>query len=244
MRTFLIVLALTACKDKPSAQPTEPLPTLPKGDSVAVAAPTGASHADWIKPVKQVPWTPPSRPPSDQEQLLNGTWAGTVGDFASTSTFMADRVMFSLDGSNKDLVSNVLQAMEKDQKLASHCIWLELRPDLGGIRRECAIVNGQPSALDQNDVVTGKKSDLGVKLHWFVDGDDVNKIKIKFDEDMVVPALRDGKLVKLVFRQWILQFDKQLGNNHFTIKETFPEHGYELPTHYEWEIAPGGFLDK
>jgi len=44
MRTFLIVLALTACKDKPSAQPTEPLPTLPKGDSVAVAAPTGSSR--------------------------------------------------------------------------------------------------------------------------------------------------------------------------------------------------------
>lgn len=238
----MIALALAACKQKPKAELAEP-PVVPKGESVAVAKPTGASHADWIKPVKKAEWAFPNREPSDQEQLLSGTWAGTVGKFASSSAYMADRVMFSLDGSNADLVSNVMQAIEKDAKLASNCIWLELRLAGNGIRRECAIVNGQPSALDQNDPVTGKKTDLGVKLHWFIDGTDANKVKILFDDDMVVPAVRDGKIVKLVFRRWILQLSKSLGDNRFTVKEWFPEHDYALPVEYEWQIASGGFLD-
>jgi hypothetical protein len=215
-----------------------------RGDDVAVAAPTGASHADWIRPTKHVAFIKPTRPPNDQERVLGGTWVAKTGDYATRSAFMADRQMFALGAGSGALVDKALDALAHDDKIASNCIWLELRPDFTGIRRECAIVNGDPSALDQTDFTTGKKIDLGTKLEWFIDESDRNTVKIRFAADMIVPAMRGGKLRQLVFRDWWIALHKQVGDNLFAVTERVPEHDYTLPTEYSYEIAPQRFLDS
>ncbi|MCA9673669.1 MAG: hypothetical protein H6708_31125 [Kofleriaceae bacterium] len=212
-----------------------------KGDNVAVAAPSGAGHADWIQPVTPVPWTRPDRPRNASEEALYGTWAARVGDYATRSAFMADRVVYALDGTNPDMLGQITDAIAHDDRLASACIWLELRPDFTGIRRECAIVNGEPSALDQNDPITGAKKDLGTPLEWYFD-DTAHEVVIHFGADMVVPALRDGVLRTLVFRTWRLRLGDKVGDNTFTVTETLPEHDYVLPTAYPYEIFPQSFL--
>jgi hypothetical protein len=238
---------VVACKDKPApvAVPAPQAITSPAArDPVAVAAPQ-PDTTPHIQPAKAVAWHKPTRAPNGQEQVLAGTWVAKVGDYASRSAVMADKIMFSLDSNNPDLVSNTLTAIENDKRVASSCVWLELRPDFTGIRRECAVVNGEESALDQNDPMTGEKHDFGTKLEWFIDDSDKNKLKIHFADDMLVPARRDGKLVMLVFRTWWLQLDKadtKGGDNHFLVKEWFPEHDYQLPTEYSYMIAAGNYL--
>jgi hypothetical protein len=250
MRPLLVVAlaVLPACKDRSSPRPVDVPTAATRADAgpknVAVAAPS-PDDTPRIQPTRQIPWHRPTRAPNDQEQVLAGTWVAKVGDYASRSLVMADKVMFALDPRNPDLISNAVDAIEKDKRLAASCVWLELRPDFTGFRRECAIVNGEPSALDQNDLQTGAKKDFGTKLEWFIDAADQNKVKIHLAEDMVVPARRDGKLVLLVFRTWWLQLagaDKSAGDNNFLVKEWFPEHDYELPTHYTYYIASGGYL--
>ncbi|MEO8553699.1 MAG: hypothetical protein ABI678_27185 [Kofleriaceae bacterium] len=243
MRHLLFVLALVACKDHSSPEP--PPVTIHTGSNIAVATPHAADRSSWKQPTKPLPWSRPQRAASQQEQLLAGTWAANVGDYASRSVAMADKSVYAIDSKNPDLIGNALDAIEKDNKLATNCVWVELRPDFTGIRRECTVVNGNASALDQTDPMTGKKSDFGTKLEWFIDDTDKNKLKIHFAYDMIVPAMRDGKLVQLVFRTWYLQLDQAdeaAGANHFKVKEWFPEHAYALPTEYTWAIASGSYL--
>jgi hypothetical protein len=251
MHRLVIALALVACgKSSPEAVAVAPPATIATGavaatgSNVAVAAPK-PDTAPRIPPTQPVAWQKPTRAPNDQEQLLAGTWAAKVGDYASRSAVMADKVMFALDAKNPDLFSNAADAIDKDKRLASNCVWIELRADFTGFRRECAIVNGEPTALDQTDFQTGAKKDFGTKLEWFIDSADKNKLKIHFADDMLVPAMRDGKLVMLVFRTWWLQLDKPdkaAGDNHFFVKEWFPEHDYQLPTEYTWQVASGYYL--
>jgi hypothetical protein len=248
LRLIALALVVTACRDKPAPVPApeakrELTGAYKTGDNIGVAAPSGASHADWIGPAKQVPFTKPTRARNSQEDVLYGTWAAKVGDYATRSAFMADRVMFTLEGSGKDLVTKITDAIANDNRLATSCIWLELRPDFTGIRRECAVVNGEASALDQTDFQTGAKKDLGTALEWYID-DKTGRIVIHFAADMLVPALRDGKLRSLVFRTWVLQIGKKVGDNTFTVTESFPEHDYTLPTRYAYEIVPQRFLDQ
>ena len=244
MRRVVLVVGLFACNSSKPQPAAAPPPEIPTGSNVGVATP---HHDDTPKvaPAKQVAWQLPARAASDQEHLLAGTWVAKVGDYASRSAVMGDKVMLALDPKNPDLVSNVTEAIEKDNQIASNCIWLELRDDHTGFRRECAIVGGEPSALDQNDLATGQKKDFGTKLEWFIDDKDKNKLKIHFADDMLVPARRDGKLVMLVFRTWWLQVDKAdkaAGDNNFFVKEWFPEHDYALPTEYTYFIASGQYL--
>jgi hypothetical protein len=244
MRRVVMVVGLLACNNSKPQQVEVPAALPATGSNVGVAAPHHDDTAR-IPPAKAIAWQKPARPPSDQERLLAGTWVAKVGDYASRSAVMGDKVMLALDSKNPDLVSNVMDAIEKDNKLASNCVWLELRDDLTGFRRECAVVNGEPSALDQNDLATGEKKDFGTKLEWFIDEKDKNKLKIHFADDMLVPARRDGKLVMLVFRTWWLQIDKAdkaAGDNNFLVKEWFPEHDYALPTEYTYLIASGQYL--
>jgi hypothetical protein len=250
MRRLAVLLTLAACRNStPEAVAVAPPAMVASGavatgSNVAVVAP-GPNAAPRIPPAKQITWQKPTRAPSDQEQLLAGTWVAKVGDYASRSAFMADKVMFALDAGNPDLISNAVAAIEQDKKLANNCIWLELRTDFTGFRRECAVVNGEPSALDQTDFQTGAKHDFGTKLDWFIDATDKNKLKVHFADDMLVPVKRDGKLVMLVARTWWLQLDKPdkaAGANHFLVKEWFPEHDYQLPTEYTWQVASGYYL--
>lgn len=247
MRTLiLVVVVVSACERKPDPGRVDPVaePTLSMtgSDVAAVAKPVPAKRPR-VPPAKQIAWTTPKRAPNSQEQLLAGTWAATVGEYATRSLYMADRVVLAVDGKGKDLVGAITDALERDNRIQTSCIWLELRPDFTGIRRECMLVNGSPNALDQNDVMTGKKSDLGTKLDWFVDESDKNAIKIHFHDDMVIPAAGPAGLRELVFRNWTLRFDKEQGANRFTMTEYIPEHDYTVPTKYVYEIHSGAYLD-
>ncbi len=241
---FALFGAGSACK-KSQSQRVDPSPEapIPKGEAMGVVAPgPGASAVPRVPPAKQIAWPArTTRERNNQEEVLYGTWVATAGEHATKSLHMADRVAFSLDGTSKPFVDKVMTALETDNKLSTSCIWLELRPDFTGFRRECAVVNGQPSALDQNDITTGKKSDFGTKLEWYFDMAD-STTKVRFEADMVVPAVRDGKVQQLVFRHWNLKLSKQEGEK-ISVIESFPEHDYVLPTRYAYTIRSQGFLD-
>jgi hypothetical protein len=228
-------LVMTSCRkeSKPQALPiasdwAAPA-TLAGSDVVATAVPTAAA-LDRIRPAHPVEFARKPGPPNQNEEVIWGTWAATVGDYATRSAFMADRVVLAT-GSSGDLVQKVTTAIANDRKLATNCVWLELNQDFSGIRRECAVVNGEPSALDQNDPMTGAKKDLGTKLQWYFDFDD-KALHIRFADDMVVPAMKDGKLRQLAFRVWTLKLGKKVGENKFEVEERVPEHDYTLPTRY------------
>ncbi len=254
MRAVVFGVALVACSKgsappggadiKGSAAPPPTTAAAKPGDNVAVAANQPTSHADWIRPAKHPIWHKPDRPRNNQEELLYGTWVARTGDYATRSAAMADKVMFSLEGSTKtDVVGKIVDALERDSKVQTSCIWLELEADLTGIRRECAVVNGEPSSLDQNDILTGQKKDFGTRFEWYFD-DKANVVRIHFADDMLVPAVRDGTLRQLVFRDWVLKVDKTVGDNTFTYVESFPEHDYTLPQRYSYQLFPHSFTGR
>lgn len=245
----LVVVAvalLAACKKESKPELVE-LPPSPApahaGDTVAVAAPSSSKY-ERVPPGKQIPWTRPTRALSEQENLFAGTWVATVGEYATRSAFLADLAVFALPSApNANLVDAVTHAIETDNKAQTNCIWLELRPDFTGYRRECMVVNGSPSALDQNDPMTGAKKDLGTAFEWFVDASDKNAIKFHFAQDMVVPAAGPKGVRQLVFRHWTLRMTANAGEG-IAMTEYFPEHDYTLPTKYSYEIKSGAYLDK
>ncbi len=245
MTRLLLALALLVCKERSTSVPVETAPAATVTNDIAAVAKPVASNVERVPPAKPIAWTKPARAASDQERLLAGTWVATVGEYASRSRFMADRVVLGVTAKGTDAVTAITKALEDDTKLQTNCVWLELRPDFTGIRRECALVNGTASALDNTDAVTGKKTDLGTTLSWFIDDGDKNAIKIRFDADMVVPAAGPTGVRQLVFRHWTLRFapDANAGENRFRIVEAFPEHDYELPQRYVFEIFSGSYLD-
>jgi len=241
MRSSLLValLLLGACKrsnpdpvpvSDPITTAAEPRPTPPK----KVAEPL--SHR---APARKGP----PRPLTTSEKALVGTWVATVGDYAPRSAFMADKVMLALGGSRKkDFVSSTLEAIKRDDRVRTNCVWLELFDDLSGIRRECALVNGQASALDKTDPLTGKKTDLGTHLRWSYDQKQ-RTVQIDLDADMIVPLADEKGVRKVRFRKWQLAFGEKRAKG-FKIKETIPEHSYTLPVQYVYEIFPGRFLGR
>src|SRR5262249_31804379 len=154
---------------------------------------------------------------------------------------MADKVMFGLPDAGGG-VERIAVAIENDNRVKTNCVWLELFEQRTGIRRECALVNGDPSALDKTDPFTGKKSDLGTTFAWYYD-QPAKSVRFRFDADMLVPAARGGEVTNLRFRAWMVTFGEKSGDG-FRMKESFPEHDYELPVQYVYEIFPGRFLGK
>ena len=228
----LAALALAACSRSPEAVST-PV-TAPAS---APAPPTAAEP-----PRKTVAWTPPAGPLAPPERAIVGTWVATVGDYATRSAFMADKVMFGLDGKQGNPITSIVDAIEHDNRVKTNCVWLEFNDDRSGIRRECALVNGDPSALDQNDLVTGRKRDLGTTFAWWWDAPS-KSVRVRFDGDMLVPRA-DGKTTRMLrFRAWVLRFGAPDGERR-KIKESFPEHDWALPVEYAYEIFPGRFLGK
>lgn len=212
--------------------------------AVAVAGAKPAEPIDAVAPARKLEWRPPSGALSDPEKAVSGTWIAKVGDFATRSAFMADKVMFGLGGKTKgrDFIGATLAAIENDDRVQTNCIWLELFADRTGIRRGCALVGGEPSALDKTDPFTGKKSDFGTRLQWYFDLPS-KQVRIRFDDDMLVPAAADGGSRLLLFRHWYLSFGKKAGEG-FEMKEQIPEHDYVLPVQYTYEVYPGSFLGK
>ena len=241
MRSVLVLaFAALGCK-RSEPVPVDAPPDVPLADGGAAIVAVPGPVASAIPPAKVVPWNAPSGPLSESERALVGTWAATVGDYAARSVFMADKVMFDLRDAGGG-VSGIVKAIENDSRIKSSCVWLELFEQRTGIRRECALVNGEPSALDKTDPVTGKKSDLGTTFAWYYD-QPAKSVRVRFDADMLVPAVRGGAVSNLRFRVWSLAFGEKSGDG-FRMKESFPEHDYEQAAQYVYEIFPGRFLGK
>lgn len=249
VNSLLIAVIACACENSPQPVRTEPVPaaelmakTATPAMAAAIAA-TAAPKIESIAPKKVIAWQAKSGPLADPERAVVGTWVATVGDYASRSAFMADKVMFDLRGGGKsDAISAIADAITNDNRVQTNCVWLELFETRTGIRRECALVGGQASALDQTDFFTGKKSDLGTKFEWSWD-EKAKVVRVLFDADMLVPA-SDGKAIhNLRFRHWVLAFGEKSGEG-IKIKESIPEHDYQLPVQYVFEIFPGRFLGR
>ena len=233
--SILILVVAVACK-REAPQPIEAPP--PVVTATIAAPPARAS----IPPKHEVPWTPPKGPLTAAEQPLPGTWVATVGDYAIRSAFMADKVMFGVPKREGDAISAIADAITNDNRIKTNCIWLELQPERTGFRRECALIEGQPSALDKTDLFTGQKSDMGTAFDWYWD-DATNTVRIRFADDMIIPASDGKQLRDLRFRTWVLAF-KQRSGEGIEIAESIPEHDYELPVKYIYQIFPGAYLGK
>jgi hypothetical protein len=109
------------------------------------------------------------------------------------------------------------------------------------MRRECALVNGDANVIDKVDFFTGAKSKLGTTFEWFWDAK-AKEVRCYLDEDMVVPVADGGAVKNLAFRTWTLRFGKAVGDQQYEMKESFPEHEYELPVQYVYEIFAGRFF--
>jgi hypothetical protein len=212
--------------------------------SPSVAGVEPARKIDALAPVKRVAWKLPSGPLSDSEKAVSGTWIAKVGDDATRSAFLADKLMFGFGEKKKgqDFIAATIEAIESDERMQTNCIWLELFADRTGIRRGCALIDGEPSALDKTDPFTGKKSDFGTRLQWYYDLPS-KQVRIRFDDDMLVPAVGDGGSRFLRFRHWTLSFGKK-AQSGFEMKEQVPEHDFSLPVQYIYEIFPGSFLGR
>ncbi|MEM9195130.1 MAG: hypothetical protein AAGF12_38515 [Myxococcota bacterium] len=170
----------------------------------------------------------PPRPLTEDEKAIVGTWVTEVDSRATKTALGANNVMLQLQP-GQDLVSGVMDAVENDRHPPA-CVWLELFGDLSGFRNECAVQNGEPSALNRTDPFTGRTSPLGVGFRWeMADGE----VQLTMDEPLTV----EGPDGPLEVRQWHLE-RRADGRVH----ESFPEHDYELPVEYTWEIHPGAFL--
>jgi hypothetical protein len=189
-------------------------------------------------PAIEVPPAEPTTPLTEVEQKIAGTWVATVDEQATRTKAFDDKVVLGLDPSKKDMVDSIGKAIASDNRLATNCIWLELYTDRTGFRNECAIVAGEPSALENTDPLTGVKSPFGVKFRWEVE--DEQLIKLSFSEELYVPA-KDAPGGRHPFRSWHLRFVKQSGDK-IQIKEHFPEPNFTLATTYGWEIFPGRYL--
>jgi hypothetical protein len=176
-------------------------------NAVGFAAPASASIPT-IPPKKEVPWKPTVGPLTQFEKALIGTWTATVGDYASRSRFMSDKVMFGTAPGGG--LAGIVDGIRKDNRIKTDCIWLEFYDTRKGMRRECTLVNGEANALKKVDFLTGAKSRLGTTFEWSSDAR-ANEIRCHFDEDMLVAAA-DGEAVNsLNFRTWTLRFGKAIG---------------------------------
>jgi hypothetical protein len=189
---------------------------------------------------EQAPLPPPGPPAAtheltSEERALVGTWVAEVDARATRSKTIADMVMFGLQP-GRDLVTGTMEAIESDNRVATSCIWLELYEDLTGFRNECALFNGEPSALDKTDPLTGKKSRFGVAFDWKLQG---KTVAIDLGEPLLVA--REGTDVEV--KRWNLTLGQKRGDAT-RVEEGFPEHDFILPVQYPWEIYPGSFLGE
>lgn len=133
------------------------------------------------------------------------------------------------------LVPGVMKAIDDDEKVSTACVWLELYDNLHGFRNECALMNGEPSALQKNDPFTGAAQPFGIAFTWRHDD---GAVVLDYAEPLVVP---DGKGGSLRIATSRLALEPGAGPKH-RVTQTFPEHP-SLPAQVdEFEIMSGAFL--
>lgn len=178
-----------------------------KVDPPPVAAPTPSVFPD------AAPRKPLDRALSTTETSFAGTWAARVGADASQTRLMKDGTFMAPPGVT-----------------LGGCVRLELYDDLTGFRDECAVVNGNPSALEGKNSLTGKVE--RVAFDW--SAPDAGNVTITYRADVYLPG--SGP-----FRTWKLAFVRQEGET-IVFQESFPDLGPDVHREYAWEIIPGRYL--
>ena len=230
-----------SCNSPEPAAPPHPL-TAPAARPVApvkpraVPAPPLSPVAAAVAPRQELPWKGPAGAITKVEALYVGTWVATVGDYATRTAFMADKDTAGVTP------AGALAAMAKDDSVKTHCVWMELRKDHKGVRRECALVSGKPTMLDLTDPISGQKHDAETPLEWYFDGA-AKAVQIRAGSDLFVPAPDDHRAGSrlLRFRRWTLTPGRK-ADQGIEMQEAVPEHGYTLPARYVYEVFMGHFL--
>jgi hypothetical protein len=235
---FLLV-GLACRREEPlPAPPVIPAPSPPAAAKPAEAKPS----VRVIPPMREIAWALPHGSLTSAEKALVGTWVASVDELAARTAFMSGFVGFNLQGQDKG-IAGIVDAIGKNDRLKTNCIWLELFEDRRGIRRECALVNGEPSALDLSNPLDGAKKDSGVKLEWYADAK-AKAVRLHYEAELLVssadPKTKEAR--DLRFRHQILRLGKKVSEHGVEVRESFPEHDYELPARYVYEIHTGRFL--
>jgi hypothetical protein len=159
------------------------------------------------------PRRPLARALSPTESAFAGTWVARVDDRASQTRMHKEGTFMAPPGVT-----------------LGGCIWLELYDDLTGYRDECAIVNGEPSALDGKNALTGRSQRLA--FDW--EAPDAASLTITYRDDVFLPGAGP-------FRTWKLAAVRQDGD-HIVFQERFPDLGSDAARESAWEIIPGRYL--
>jgi hypothetical protein len=164
--------------------------------------------------VDAAPRKPLDRPLTQTETSLAGTWVARVDGQASQTKALRDKMFVAPPGVSP-----------------GDCIWLELYDDLTGFRDECAVVSGEPSALESKNALTGQTQRLA--FDW--EAADAAHVKITYRDDVLLPGAAKP------FRSWHLAFVRQDGDLIY-FAESFPELGADVHREYGWEIISGRYL--
>ncbi len=233
LRRTLVALSLllsgAAGCDRSPPQPA--VDSGPRASSASPAAKPTPPPGDSIVATRS---KPAPRALTDSEKVLAGTWVAKVGAAAPRSSAVDGKVMLGMDP-GQELVPGVMKAIEDDKHVSTACVWLELYENLHGFRNECALMNGEPSALQKNDPFTGAAQPFGIALTWrHEDG----AIWLDYAEPLVVP---DGKGGSRPITRVRLAMEPGAGPKH-RVTQTFPEHPDLAPQIDEFEIMSGAFL--
>ncbi len=160
----------------------------------------------------------PARAPTESEALVAGTWVATVG-FNAPRRAVSASSMVQLGAASQGQINSL-----------QRCVWLELYPNLRGFSHECGVVNGEPSALEQTNPITGQRSSLGASFRWSLEG---TRLRLEYDEDLRV----DGVTLRTV------EMELPVGSAPFDVVQTFPDHEEVAPQPARFEVFSGQYLD-
>ncbi|MCH9686909.1 MAG: hypothetical protein K0V04_36075 [Deltaproteobacteria bacterium] len=177
---------------------------------------------------------PAPRPLTEFETGIAGTWVAKVGADAPQSKAMGDKVMLGIPPGQGG-VEGLMAAVDADQRLSTACVWLELYDNLSGFHNECALIGGEPQALNKHDPLTGAVQPFGVGLSWSVDG---KQIRVEYEQPLVVP---NGAGVSVEIRTTTLELQPGAGPIH-SVQQAFPEHPDIAPRTVPFEILAGSYL--
>jgi hypothetical protein len=206
----------------------------PPPQPVVYSEPLAKTAPALPEPVVSSRSKPAPRQLTDTETLLAGTWVAKVGSSAPRSSAVDGKVMLGIEP-GQELVPGVMKAIDDDKQVSTACVWLELYENLHGFRNECALMNGEPSALQKNDPFTGAAQPFGIAFTWRHDG---NAVVIDYAEALLAPDGKGGSLRITTARMGL----EPGAGPKFRVTQTFPEHPDLPPQIDEFEIMSGAFL--
>ena len=224
-----------------SSTPTADAAGTPSADAAAAhPTPADPAPADPAPPARvDVPWAPPTGALSPPEQALVGTWVAQVAPPHIQPRSLLASTMLQVDAAGKDPVRAILDAADDPRPIPSTCYWMELRQDRTGFWSACALVGGEPVALERVDPATGTKGPFGQRLRWTHDSD-ARLTRIRFDDDLAAPIPGAGYVD---FRHLELRFVAQRGEG-IDVEQRLPEYAHTDGKPTVWNVYPGQFLGQ